>query len=163
MRYCCAVSTSAEVLYERLEEFLQRLYSLAETDAMAALLDLDLSFSQVRGVLALMQAAEPVPVSELAKRLQLSVAAAGRTVDQLVRLGVVERQESADDRRVKLVSLSPQGLDLAVQHLDTKRQAVRSFVDRLADADCQRLAEALGPILAGDCLRSDPKEAPCQQ
>ena len=148
----------AEDLSDCLEEFLRRLFSLAETNAMDSLVELDISFPQARTMFVLAHIAEPVPISEIARRLGYSQAAAGRNVDQLVRLGVVERRESTDDRRVKLVSLSPRGFEIADQHIEHKRQAIRAVAERLPAADRDRLTAALRPILAGDCLSTSTKE-----
>ena len=102
--------------------------------------------------------AEPVPISVLARRLGLSQAAAGRNVDQLVRLGIAERHESPDDRRVKRVSLSPAGFKIADQHIEQKRRALRLVTERLPAADRERLIAALRPILAGNSLHTNMKE-----
>ncbi len=152
------MSDTADELYTCLEEFLRRVFSLAESDALDSLIDLDVSFSQARTMFVLAHVAEPVPISEIARRLGLSQAAAGRNVDQLVRLGITERQESPDDRRVKLVSLSPRGFEIADQHIEQKRRAIRTVTERLPVEDCRRLLKALRPILAGDCLSTSTKE-----
>jgi len=152
------MSGTPEELFTCLEEFLQRVFSLAEVDAMDALVDLDVSFSQARTTFLLAHVAEPVPISVLARRLGLSQAAAGRNVDQLVRLGIAERQESPEDRRVKLVSLSPAGVEIADQHIEHKRRALRLVTERLPADDRERLIAALRPILAGDYFRKSLKE-----
>ena len=125
---------------------------------MDALVDLDLSFSQARTMFVLAHVAAPVPISDVARRLGLSQAAAGRNIEQLVRLGVVERHESADDRRVKLVSLSRSGFEIADQHIEHKRQAIRAVTERLPVEDCERLTAALRPILAGNYLSTSMEE-----
>jgi len=152
------VTTSSDDLYGCLEIFLQRLFSLAEADALDMLIELDLSFTQARTMFTLAHASEPMPINEIAQRLGVSVAAAGRNVDQLVKLDIATRLENPDDRRVKLVSLSTRGLEIADQHIEQKRRALRVFVDRLPTADCQHLADALQPILAGDYLHTSTKE-----
>ncbi|MDO9380950.1 MAG: MarR family transcriptional regulator [Nocardioidaceae bacterium] len=143
---------SNERLYESLELFLQRVFSLVQGDAMERLVELDVTFSQARTTFLLSHVGEPVAITDIARRLGLSVAAAGRNVDQLVRLGIAERHEDPADRRVKLVTLSPTGLEVADQHLEQKRKALRILVDRLPEADSDRLHEALQPILQGDYL-----------
>jgi DNA-binding MarR family transcriptional regulator len=152
------VNRASRELSDCLEEFLQRMFGLAQANAMDALVDLDISLSQARTMFVLAHIGEPVPISEIARRLGMSPAAAGRNVDQLVRLGVIERNESPDDRRVKLVSLSPSGLAMADQHIEHKRQAIRAVAERLPAADRDRLTAALRPILAGDCLSTSTKE-----
>ena len=152
------MSRESQELFECLEDFLRRMFSLAESDAVDLLLELDVSFSQARTMFVLAHMAEPMPISEIARRLGLSQAAAGRTVDQLVQLGIVERQESPVDRRVKLVTLSPRGFEIADQHIEQKRKAIRAVTERLSVGDCERLTKALRPILAGSALRTSTKE-----
>jgi DNA-binding MarR family transcriptional regulator len=152
------MSRASKELFECLEDFLRRMFSLAEADAMDLLLELDVSLSQARTMFVLAHVADPVPISEIARRLGLSQAAAGRNVDQLVQLGIVVRDESPDDRRVKLVSLSPKGFEIADQHIEHKRRAIRAVTERLPVADCDRLTAALRPILAGTALRTSTKE-----
>jgi DNA-binding MarR family transcriptional regulator len=152
------VTRPAEVLFDCLEDFVRRMFSLAETSAMDALVDLDISFSQARTMFELAHVGEPLPISDVARRLGLSQAAAGRNVEQLVRLGVVERHESADDRRVKLVSLTQSGFEIADQHIENKRRAIRAVTERLPVEECERLTAALRPILAGNYLSTSTKE-----
>ena len=136
-----------------LEDFLVRLFNASESESMDTLVDMDLTFSQARTIFMLAQACEPIPIHEVASRLRLSFAAAGRNVDQLVKLDLVERRENPADRRVKLVSLSEAGEKIARQHFDAKRHELKRFVERLPPEHCQRLTDALAPILAGDFLR----------
>ncbi len=120
---------------------------------MDNLIELDLTFSQVRILFALTHHDEPLPINEVAERLRLSVAAAGRNVDQLVKLGLVVRREDERDRRVKRVSLSDAGRRIATWHVEYKRDQLRRFAGLIPDTDRTRLIEALQPILAGDSLR----------
>ena len=69
---------AAQELYECLQEFLRRMFSLAEAEATDLLVDLDVSLSQARTMFVLAHVAEPVPIHEVARRLGLSQAAAGR-------------------------------------------------------------------------------------
>ncbi len=147
-----------EDLLAALEEFLRRLFALAEADAVDRLVELDISFSQARTIFVLAHVGGPVPISEIARRIGLSQAAAGRTVEQLVRLGIVARQESPEDRRVKLVCLTPAGMELADQHVERKRNAIKTVIERLPVDDSARLTAALRPILAGNYLNISTKE-----
>ncbi|MFT4188673.1 MAG: MarR family transcriptional regulator [Aeromicrobium sp.] len=149
--------TYADEAFECLEEFFRRLFGLAETEAVRALADSDISFSQARMIFCVARGREPLTISEIAHGIGLSTAAAGRNVDQLVKLGFVERHENPDDRRIKLVSLTEAGVAYARGHIDEKRTAVRALLDRLPEADCRRLTEALRPILSGDYLSSTMK------
>jgi DNA-binding MarR family transcriptional regulator len=150
-------ATTPQSLYADLEEFIQRIFAFCQTDAMDTLVDLDVSFSQARTLFVLSHMGQPMPINEIASRLGLSDAAAGRNVDQLVRLGVVERTESADDRRVKLVALSKRGFEIVDQQFEQKRKALRVFADRLSPEEAENLTKALRPILAGESLRTSTK------
>ncbi|PBC49049.1 MarR family transcriptional regulator [Rhodococcus sp. ACS1] len=144
---------SPDLLFELLNDFFTRLLSAGESESMDNLIELDLTFSQVRMLFALAQHGEPLPINEVAERLRLSVAAAGRNVDQLVKLGLVVRREDERDRRVKRVSLSEAGHKVANQHIDCKRDQLRRFAWRVPESERTRLIEALQPILAGESLR----------
>jgi DNA-binding MarR family transcriptional regulator len=151
------VSKKSDELYEALGEFFQRIFSLAESGSMDSLIELDVSFTQARTMFLLAHTDAPLPINEIASQLGLSVAATGRNIDQLVKLGIVERHENPDDRRVKLVSLSPTGFEVADQQFEQKRRAVRKFVDRLSATEAENLTQALRPILAGESLRTNTK------
>lgn len=143
-----------------LGEFIQRVFSLAEGGAMDQMIELDVSFTQARTMFLLAHTDGALPINEIASRLGLSVAATGRNIDQLVRLGIVERQESPDDRRVKLVSLSPAGFEIADQQIEQKRRTLKAFVERLGATEAENLTQALRPILAGQSLRTSTKDHP---
>ncbi len=49
---------------------------------------------------------------ELARRMYLSVSTLSRVVEALVAKGYVERRELPDDRRVRLVTLTPRGISI---------------------------------------------------
>jgi DNA-binding MarR family transcriptional regulator len=155
------VTTTPGDLYDSLEEFVMRLMNLAESDGMDAMVELDLSFSQARTMFLLAKTGEPMPIHSIAEALNLSVAATGRNVDQLVHLDVVERRESTTDRRVKLVSLTPVGEKLAAQHVETKRESLRAFTETLAPEQRDHLHRALSDILAGGTLSPRKTQENC--
>ena len=152
------VSQSVGATYELLEQFMVRLHCLGEAQAMDALVETDLSFSQVRAIFALTTRGTPIPINELAHELGMSMATTGRVVDQLVNDGLIVRREDPHDRRVRRISLSEAGRTLTEKHLDARRGALRSFVEHLPPDDRQRLSDALGPILAGNFLQPRPLE-----
>lgn len=148
-------------LYDVLVEFVTRLMNVSESDGLDALIESDLSFSQARTLFLLTKTAEPMPIHSIAEALGLSVAAAGRNVDQLVGLGMVERRESASDRRVKLVSLTPTGAGLATQHIEAKHASLKAFTHALPLEQRDQLHRALTDILAGGVLRPRTDQESC--
>lgn len=141
-------SRSAQELLDVLEAFVGHLHCGAQSGGIDALRAADLTFSQMRTLLTLTQNPEPVAIHEIATRLELSVAAAGRNVDQLVRAGLVERHEDDLDRRVKRISLSRFGLDLIRTFKDGQRRSALTILAVVDDRDTRRLIEALRPIVA---------------
>jgi len=159
--YGFSVTTTSDELMTVLEDFVMRLMNFAESDGMDAMVELDLSFSQARTVFLLAKTGEPMPIHAIATALGLSVAAAGRNVDQLLQLDVVERRESTTDRRVKLVSLTPAGQKVASQHIDTKWQSIKTFTEALPAEQRDGLHRALTDILAGGSLRPRKNQENC--
>ena len=151
------MATTPKQLHEALEDFIVRLMSLAESEGMDAMIEMDLSFSHVRTLFCLANSAQEIPINAIAERLNLSVAAAGRNVDQLVKLNLVERRESPDDRRVKLISLTPGGHKVAGQHFESKRASIRTFAEDLPADQREDLYAVLATILAGTTLHPSPR------
>ncbi len=145
-------------LYDALETFLRGTMNLAEVEGIDRLIELDLSMSQARILHVLAYCGGPMPIHALADRLRLSVAATGRNVDRLVQDGLVERREDSTDRRVKQVSLLEAGIAAVDQHVEAKRAAVRTLIDRLSTEQADQLLAALEPIVASDILRRPNQE-----
>ena len=65
---------------------------------------------------------EGVPMGELSRRLVLTSGGATRLVDRMVGAGLVARERSRDDRRVQVVTLTPDGgaklVEAARRHAD---------------------------------------------
>ena len=158
--------TANDKLQGVLEQFLMRCMTSAEAQGIDRIVELELSISQAKTVFVLAQAAQPLPIHAIAEQIRLSVAATGRNIDQLVKMGLVERREDENDRRVKLVTITKAGHEVADQHLEARRTALKSMVSRLTPDEADRLQEALQPILAGDALRpmsldnTKPQEIP---
>jgi DNA-binding MarR family transcriptional regulator len=155
------VPAHSDDLFDLLVDFVTRLMNVSEADGLDALIESDLSFSQARTLFLLTKTAEPMPIHSIAEALGLSVAAAGRNVDQLLRLDMVERRESPSDRRVKLVSLTPVGEKLTAQHIEAKRDSVKAFTRALPPEQHDQLHRALTDILAGGALRPRPDQENC--
>ncbi|MEC3997074.1 MarR family transcriptional regulator [Actinacidiphila sp. DG2A-62] len=136
-------------LFENLEDFGERLQNLIVAQGLSFMADYELSFTQVR-VLTSMANSEPMPIKSLAERLGLSVHAAGRNVDRLVKLGLVERRESPVDRRVKLVSLTSRAQEILGEDLAHRRQTFQEFVGRVPEEQVRAFNDVLRLILAGN-------------
>ena len=78
------------------------------------------------GVLELLLHKGPLPVNTIGPMVDLTPGSISVAVDRLVAKGLVSRVESAEDRRVRIVALTPHGKDLIVsafrKHSDQMRR-----------------------------------------
>ncbi|MDN5861101.1 MAG: MarR family transcriptional regulator, partial [Pseudonocardia sp.] len=84
-------------------------------------------------------------VTELAARVGISHQAAGEVVAALESRGVLERRADPDDRRARIVVLTPEGRELVRTALHEIAAIERRWTGYLADAG---LPGELGPALA---------------
>jgi DNA-binding MarR family transcriptional regulator len=131
-----------------LGDFVTHLKKIGEGRSIQLAAGLDLSFSQLCTLFIVDDSEHALAVHELAERLGLSVAAAGRAVDALVREGLVDRREDDHDRRIKRVSLSEPGKALLWKLTEAHQEALRAFAELLTDTERDNLFHALEPILA---------------
>lgn len=140
-------SEARDELFENLGVFLRGLFTFSECDGLNHLAEAELTFTQVRTLL-MASTSEELPISQIAEFLGMSTTATGRSVDTLVRQGYLERKESAEDRRVKLVTITAAGQAIVDEHISSKSRMVRQFVDQLPVAHLRSFTEALKPIIA---------------
>jgi DNA-binding MarR family transcriptional regulator len=110
-----------------------------------ALEELDLSFTQVKAAFTLERGERSV--GEISAALGLSLPATSRAVDGLAHRGFVVRRESTEDRRSKLVALTPQGRALLEACVAGRRAAMEHFVSALSEPERSALHSALLPIV----------------
>jgi DNA-binding MarR family transcriptional regulator len=91
---------------------------------------------------ALLQLSSPLPMNELAGALGCDNSNVTGLVDRLEARGLVARQASRDDRRVKHVVLTPAGRDLRERMLGRVDQSPDGL-ERLSPADQRRLRDLL--------------------
>jgi DNA-binding MarR family transcriptional regulator len=110
--------------------------------------DFDFSMPQVVMLMLLQEQGEPT-IKQVAHTLGRSVSATGRTLDQLVRRGLVSRREDERDRRVKRVAITPEGrafLAAIERHRADSQLAVMRYLSPEERAEVMRamglLAEA---------------------
>jgi DNA-binding MarR family transcriptional regulator len=133
-------------LAEDLMRFFGRLMKGDQGELFALIAELDLTMPQMRGMFMLDMSDHGLALTELAPRMGLSVAAAGRAVDGLVRNGLVSRTEDPVDRRIKRLALTDDGR-AALQRIGEARLAgLRRFAETLGDAERDALAGALEAV-----------------
>jgi DNA-binding MarR family transcriptional regulator len=99
--------------------------------------------------------AGPATVSELARRLDMSIAHASLVVGDLARAGLVVREHDEVDRRRIVVSLSETAKPAVAQMRDRHAGALTRFLTDLDDEEAGRFIAHLANLLAHLNARGD--------
>jgi len=117
-----------------------------QTGVVSAMAGFDLTFSQFRILFVLDSEGVDLAVNELAERISLSLPAAGRAIDAMVKAGLVSRREDDSDRRVKRIALAAAGSDALEKIGNSRRQAAERFVNKLNDEERAALTAAVATL-----------------
>jgi DNA-binding MarR family transcriptional regulator len=128
----------------------------SDSDFVRQVDELDLSLTQLKLLSHLYelpepaQGEEPAPLSvkQVAEELGISLPAASRAIDPLVKRRLVARQEDPLDRRVKRVRLTSRGEAAVGRLLATRIAAAEAMLATFTDSEREKLADAFGEILA---------------
>jgi len=139
---------SSRQLAEDLQRFFARCMKGEQQELFALIAELELTMAQMRGLFMLDVADHALALTELAPQMGLSVAAAGRAVDGLVRHGFVTRSEDSVDRRIKRLALTGSGR-ATLERINAARLAgLRRFADTLGEDERESLAAGLAAVFA---------------
>lgn len=129
-----------------------------DADRFRAIEEHDLTVSQVRATVVLACSdPEPLAGGQIAERIGVSPAAVSRALDGLVQKGFAERRESTDDRRVRLVTITGPGRDLAEDLITLRRAQIDRFLDSLDPAEVSTIRAAIAPLAEGGLLTVKPR------
>jgi MarR family transcriptional regulator, 2-MHQ and catechol-resistance regulon repressor len=95
------------------------------------------------GVLELLLHKGPLPVNTIGPMVDLTPGSISIAVDRLVTKGLVSRVESADDRRVRIVALTPSGKDLIVSAFQKHSGQMKRVFSELSQAELRGLEVTL--------------------
>jgi DNA-binding MarR family transcriptional regulator len=115
-------------------------------DAIRSMADHELSVAQL-ATLMLLESEGGSTVGDLARDLGRSLSATSRSLDQLVKRGLVCRQEAAHDRRIKHVTLDEQGREL-IGRVQRRRAEAQYAVMAALSSDERRLVMQAMTLLA---------------
>ncbi|MBV8942348.1 MAG: MarR family transcriptional regulator [Solirubrobacterales bacterium] len=137
----------AEDLAHDLYALVTYLHKSCQADVFEAVGALDLTMTQIKVLHHLEQTERSVTVKEAAELVGISLPAASRAVDDLVRRGFAERHEDLADRRMKRVNITDRGR-AAIRRLNAARfSGLEEFADALTAAQRARLSAALTKLL----------------
>lgn len=124
------------------------LHKNCNSDLFEAVGALDLSLSQIKLLHHLDDAPDELTLKQGAELVRVSLPAASRLVDDLVRRGFVERNEDAQDRRMKRIRLTDDGRSV-IRRLNAARlSGLEDFTLSLTEDERRALAQALDRLLA---------------
>lgn len=89
-----------------------------------------------------------VPMHQLAAGLQLDSSTLTRSVDNLVRDGLLQRARDRSDRRVVLVQLTPKGREAAAALEEVVAGSYQALLGRLPPGAAERVLESARLLLA---------------
>ena len=126
-------------------KLLIRLFFTQRADLPTVAAEFDLSPAQCH-LLHLMEPARPIPMGRIAEALACDASNVTGLVDRLESRGLVRRQPSAEDRRVKVLELTPAGARLRATVLERMTEPPESL-DRLSSDEQRALVKILQRLL----------------
>jgi MarR family transcriptional regulator, 2-MHQ and catechol-resistance regulon repressor len=98
------------------------------------------------GVLELLLHKGPLPVNTIGPIVDLTPGSISIAVDRLVAKGLVSRAESAEDRRVRIVALTPRGKDLIVSAFRKHSGQMKKVFSELSAEELRGLEMSLKKV-----------------
>jgi DNA-binding MarR family transcriptional regulator len=117
---------------------------------MRAIDETGLGLVQFKTMLALAGDGAEASVNELADQLGISVPSASRTVDELVKRGLVSRTEDPEDRRVRRVALTDDGQELTDEVMAARVAGLEQFAATLSATERRKLEAAVEVMMKRD-------------
>src|SRR6201993_2118236 len=98
------------------------------------------------GVMEVLLHKGPLPVNTIGPIVDLTPGSISIAVDRLFAKGLVSRVESGEDRRVRIVALTPRGKDLIVSAFRKHSEQMKSVFSELSTEELHGLEAALKKV-----------------
>ncbi|GGA75301.1 hypothetical protein GCM10011490_27580 [Pseudoclavibacter endophyticus] len=147
-------------LVERFTRETRELTRLLARTRLKPVLELELSLQQLKIVL-LVATGEATSGRALADHLHVSPATISVSIERLVEMGYLVRDEVSADRRVKRLTVTPKSADLYDQFLN-KREAPDEILTSLALDDLEALVQGVYALRRAVAQREDGNEPDTQ-
>jgi DNA-binding MarR family transcriptional regulator len=127
------------------------LHKNCNSDLFEAIGALELTLTQIKLLHHLEdQSPREVTLKEAAELVHVSLPAASRMVDDLVRRGFAQRREDLEDRRMKRVCLTDDGRAVTRRLNAARLSGLEQFTETLTSTERHSLAGALARLLGRD-------------
>jgi DNA-binding MarR family transcriptional regulator len=140
-------SAQEKALAGDLYALIAHLHKNCNSDLFEAVGALELSLTQIKLLHHLEGDGPELTLKQVAERVPISLPAVSRTVDDLVRRGMVHRHEDDADRRMKRISLTDEGRTVIRKLNAAQMSGVEQFTNDLKDGERELLAAALSELL----------------
>jgi DNA-binding MarR family transcriptional regulator len=144
----------------RLGAFLRHIFIFSGGEHLRKIEESGLTLTQCKTLLLLAgpEGDEPYAGRDIAERLQISLPSVSRAVDELVRSRLVSRVEDSEDRRVRRLSITDKGRQLAGEIVAARLADMEAFAASLTPAQRRKLDAALEEMLDNEEIRAAAKE-----
>jgi len=141
-----------------------QIFTTAVNDLMAAQLRAvtgdDITYQQLK-LVKIVSLTEGYSVSDVAEFLGVSIAAASRAVDRLVRRGLIDRTTAEEDRRAVHLSLTEKGLDLLRRYDAAASPALERVFADLSSEQMQQVGDLLDRLSVNIVDRANGHDQNC--
>lgn len=125
---------SNKIINSPIERFTRILFSKVIERLAVVVSEERLSFSQV-AALHIIDREKAVNVNDISNKLNLSMSATSRMIDELVKKELIQRKEDQDNRRAKIISLTSAGVkfmnNLSVERVKILRLSANTIADKI--------------------------------
>jgi DNA-binding MarR family transcriptional regulator len=132
-------------LADRFQRLMSLLMRTGAGDSLSMMQESGVSFAQMI-TLYMLHARGGQSVSSIAERTKLSLPTASQMIDRMVRGGLVSRTENPDDRRSRLVAMTPNGQKLLAELHGQRHRDLAATLGLLPPELADRFATVLGPV-----------------
>jgi DNA-binding MarR family transcriptional regulator len=126
----------------------RRAYLVVQTHFEAQMEKLDLRQADF-AVLSMLRSNPGINQKALAEALAIAPPNLATLLDRLESSSLLVRQRSTDDKRIQLVSLTPQGVKLHTQALKAAQKADETALHQLSASEREQLKRLLSKIFGG--------------
>ncbi|MGO9971960.1 MAG: MarR family winged helix-turn-helix transcriptional regulator [Solirubrobacteraceae bacterium] len=122
------------------------------SDVLAAVGEMELTLTQIKLLHHLEGTDRELTLKEAAEFVHVSLPAASRTVDDLVRRGLITRHEDVSDRRMKRISLTDTGRVMILRLSAARLHRLEELCLSLSESEREVLSVALTHLLARESI-----------
>ncbi len=125
---------SNKIINTPIERFTRILFSKVIERLAVVVNEENLSFSQV-AALHIIDREKTVNINDISSKLNLSMSATSRMIDELVKKELIQRKEDQDNRRAKIISLTSSGEkfmnNLSIERVKIIELSANSIADKI--------------------------------